>query len=202
MERFKELVMEYVKKNRDTVIWGSVGLVVLIVGGIYYWYNTNKTKMERGEIGYLRAMFMGLRDTRLLEDVIKNSKGTVWSDMALLDLANLSYSKGDLKKAREYIEGISKKNPINKYAYHSYMYAVKMDLKEKDALDELREASSVKGYKTISQFFAIKLAENLIEMGRFKEAKEVLKPIAEDLFSPYNSSAKTLIKVAEAFAGR
>ncbi len=202
MERFIELATEYVKKNRDTVMWGGLGLVVLIAGGIYYWYNTNKTKMERGEIGYLRALFMGLRDTRLLEDVAKNSKGTVWSDMALLDLANLSYSKGDLKKTREYVEEMVRKNPITKYAYHSYMYALKMDSKEKDALDELKKASSVKDYKTISQLFAIRLAENLIEMGRFKEAKEVLKPITEDMFSPYNSRAKALMKVAEAFAGR
>ncbi len=190
-----ERILERLKANRDNVIWSAVVLAVLIIGGIYYWWNSNKTKMERGEIGYLRAMLMSLRDERSLEDVARSSKGTVWADMALLDLVTSHYVKGDIKKALEYAQEISGKNFALSTARAIYMYALKNDLNELK-----RKVSSE--YPSLSDYIKIKLAENLIENGNFKEAEKILKPIAENPFSPYNSKAMTLLRVANAFMGR
>lgn len=190
-----ERILEALKKNRENAIWGAVALVVVIGGGIYYWWNTNKTRMEKGEIGYLRAMLMNLRDERSLEEVARSSKGTIWGDMALLDLANSYYVKGDVKKALEYVREVSGKNFALSAAKAIYTYALKNDI------NELKKNFSL-DYPSISQYIKIKLAENLIEEGKFKEAESVLEPLAKDPFSPYNSKAMSLLRLVEAFTGR
>jgi len=190
-----EKILEFIKKNRDNVVWGAVALVVLAGGGIYYWWNTNKMKMEKGEIEYLKAMLMNLRDENSLEEIARSSKGTVWGNMALLDLVNLYYVRGDVKKALEYAQDISKKNFALSTAKAVYLYALKNDLKE------LKENVSVE-YPSISHYLKIKLAENLIENGNLREAENVLKPLAEDPFSPYNSKAMALLRLVKTFTGR
>lgn len=190
-----ERILEALKKNRENAIWGAVALAVVIGGGIYYWWNTNKTKMEKGEIGYLRAMLMNLRDERSLEEVARSSKGTIWGDMALLDLANSYYLKGDVKKALEYVREVSGKNFALSVAKAIYTYALNNDI------NELKKDFSL-DYPSISQYIKIKLAENLIEEGKFKEAKSILEPLAKDPFSPYNSKAMSLLRLVEAFTGR
>jgi predicted negative regulator of RcsB-dependent stress response len=190
-----ERILEALKKNRENAIWGAVALAVVIGGGIYYWWNTNKTKMEKGEIGYLRAMLMNLMDERSLEEVARSSKGTIWGDMALLDLANSYYLKGDVKKALEYVREVSGKNFALSVAKAIYTYALNNDI------NELKKDFSL-DYPSISQYIKIKLAENLIEEGKFKEAKSILEPLAKDPFSPYNSKAMSLLRLVEAFTGR
>lgn len=190
-----ERILEALKKNRENAIWGAVALAVVIGGGIYYWWNTNKTRMEKGEIGYLRAMLMNLRDERSLEEVARSSKGTIWGDMALLDLANSYYVKGDVKKALEYVREVSGKNFALSAAKAIYTYALKNDI------NELKKNFSL-DYPSISQYIKIKLAENLIEEGKFKEAEDILEPLAKDSFSPYNSKAMSLLRLVEAFTGR
>jgi predicted negative regulator of RcsB-dependent stress response len=190
-----ERILETLKRNRENAIWGAVALAVVIGGGIYYWWNTNKTKMEKGEIGYLSAILMNLRDERSLEEVARSSKGTIWGDMALLDLANSYYVKGDVKKALEYVREVSGKNFALSVAKAIYTYALKNDI------NELKRNFSL-DYPSISQYIKIKLAENLIEEGKFKEAKSILEPLAKDPFSPYNSKAMSLLRLVEAFTGR
>jgi predicted negative regulator of RcsB-dependent stress response len=143
-----ERILEALKKNRENAIWGAVALVVVIGGGIYYWWNTNKTRMEKGEIGYLRAMLMNLRDERSLEEVARSSKGTIWGDMALLDLANSYYVKGDVKKALEYVREVSGKNFALSAAKAIYTYALKNDI------NELKKNFSL-DYPSISQYIKI-----------------------------------------------
>jgi tetratricopeptide (TPR) repeat protein len=188
-----ERILEALK--RENVKWGALVLAVVIGGGIYYWWNTNKTKMEKGEIGYLSAMLMNLRDERSLEEVARSSKGTIWGDMALLDLANSYYLRGDVKKALEYVREVSGKNFALSVAKAIYTYALKNDI------NELKRNFSL-DYPSISQYIKIKLAENLIEEGKFKEAEDILKPLAKDPFSPYNSKAMSLLRLVETFTGR
>ncbi len=169
---------------------------------IYSWVNTNKTRRERGELGYLQAMISGLGDKTLLKMVVTNSKGTIWGDMAAVDLAGMYYLSGDLKEAQKYLMEVSSKEFPIRTIYYSYMYSIKNDLKQKDALDMLGKASSSSKFKSIRHFFKLKLAERLITDGKFSEAKNILKEISDDPFSPYKAHAENLLKVVNAFAKR
>ncbi len=198
-----ENLVKYIKENRDNVLWGTLIVLAIVVGGVWYWNNTNKTKNEKGQIRYIQAVFTGMQNENMLLSVLRDSKGTVWADMAASDLAGNYYMKGDLKKSLEYLEGVSKKNPFMKAFYYSYMYAIYYDRKDrKKALDMLKKASNISEFKTLKDFFKLKLAERLIESGKYKEAYDILTSLSRDPFSPYKDKAKSLLKVVHAFVRR
>lgn len=195
-----EKLVKYIKENRDNVLWGALIVMAVIVGGVWYWINTNKTKNERGEIRYLQAIFTGMQNENILLAVLRDSKGTIWADMAASDLVGGYYIKGDLKRAIEYLDGMSKKNPFMKAFYYSYMSAIHYDGKEKEkSLDMLRKVVNMSEFKTFRDFFKIRLAERLIENGKYKEAYDILNSLSRDPFSPYNGKARSLLKVVNTF---
>ncbi|HRP54006.1 MAG TPA: tetratricopeptide repeat protein [Fluviicola sp.] len=185
-EDIKRQFSENKKLRLITYIVG--GIIVLILGYILYYQFVKVPNDVKSSEGIYRGLNLADKDSTdaaiaELEPFVKKYDGYKGGEIAELTLARQYMTKGDFKKALNYLEGVKLKDtygPAISFGLQGDCYS-EMG-KYKDALAKYEKAANTNENEWTTPLYLFKAAQVAEEIKDFNKAKELYERINKDYY--------------------
>ena len=204
---------DVISRNKKLFI-GLGAVIVLAVGGYFFWRYQTDTKNAEAQTAMFKAVYYfeadsldkalnGDGNNEGLLDIHNDYSGTEASNLASYYIGVIYLKKGKYQEAVDYLTDFKSSDLILQGRAYSLLGDAHMEMnKPKEAAEHYREAANYKPNKYFSPGYLMKLALALEKSGDKKGASEAYQKIIDEYFDaaevPQAKKYKALLEGADA----